>query len=346
MKTTDYLRQQPNASCGCLSQQYSKTHRRKNVVGQKNNRLLVLEMLYEYGDSKQTHVKCLCDCGKECIVSFASWRTGNTKSCGCAKIEACTLGNRTDERGQKFGSLTVIDIDWNHKPTLATCQCDCGNVITIRKSHLKTGHTTSCGCKSHQNHRPKVDYSKTQLSSGVKFLRVSHFDENKKKWMWVCQCPWCGSEFITVPAYVLSLDKTSCGCHAVQSIGERVIEQWLDDNHIPYQKQFRLSDCRDKHTLPFDFAILDLHQNIIALIEYDGRQHYESIDVWGGEDALKIQRYHDEIKTKYCIDNNIPLLRFTYLQSFEEIKNELYIFCKSVETVIPPLVTTEVSLFS
>lgn len=46
-----------------------------------------------------------------------------------------------------------------------------------------------------------------------------------------------------------------------------------------------------------------------ALIEYDGEQHEQSIEFFGGASKLeKIERY-DQIKDQYCRENGIPLLR-------------------------------------
>ena len=47
-------------------------------------------------------------------------------------------------------------------------------------------------------------------------------------------------------------------------------------------------------------------------IEYDGLQHYKSISHWGGEDGLKERKYNDELKSHYCLDNNIKLFRIKY----------------------------------
>lgn len=51
-----------------------------------------------------------------------------------------------------------------------------------------------------------------------------------------------------------------------------------------------------------------------------GRQHFEIIDRWGGEAGLIDQQKKDEIKNKYCFENNIRLLRVSYK---ENIKNKL-----------------------
>lgn len=57
--------------------------------------------------------------------------------------------------GDRYGRLTVLEsaeptiYQVNGKPRPYPkwlCQCDCGNKIIVSQSHLRTGHTTSCGC--------------------------------------------------------------------------------------------------------------------------------------------------------------------------------------------------------
>ncbi len=52
-----------------------------------------------------------------------------------------------DLTGNRFGRLTVVSRAENAGHHLRwTCLCDCGNTKAVNSSHLKTGHTTSCGC--------------------------------------------------------------------------------------------------------------------------------------------------------------------------------------------------------
>lgn len=62
-------------------------------VGDKYNRLLVIA---EAERDKYGHNQflCRCDCGTETTVSVYSLRNGNTKSCGCLKIEKLVDGNK------------------------------------------------------------------------------------------------------------------------------------------------------------------------------------------------------------------------------------------------------------
>lgn len=96
------------------------------------------------------------------------------------------------------------------------------------------------------------------------------------------------------------------------SKGEEKIKNFLKNNNINYTQQYKFDNCKNKNSLPFDFAIFDKQNNLKLLIEYDGELHYKTVDRFGGKEKLKKQQFNDKIKTKYCKENNIPLLRIPY----------------------------------
>jgi len=67
--------------------------------------------------------------------------------------------------GEKFGRLTVIkQIEDHYYPSgrhdiQYECKCDCGNIVNVLGIHLRSGHTTSCGCYRVEIARKKYDYS-------------------------------------------------------------------------------------------------------------------------------------------------------------------------------------------
>lgn len=68
---------------------------------------------------------------------------------------------RHDITGQKFGKLTAIKISGRTKSgnSIWLCHCECGGVSNSNISHLRNGHTKSCGCinenmyKTHGMHK-------------------------------------------------------------------------------------------------------------------------------------------------------------------------------------------------
>lgn len=61
----------------------------KDITGQKFGRLTAIERA---GVNKYNYAtwKCVCECGKEVVVSGNSLRNGNTKSCGCYNRQKST----------------------------------------------------------------------------------------------------------------------------------------------------------------------------------------------------------------------------------------------------------------
>ena len=52
-----------------------------------------------------------------------------------------------DLTGQRFGRLTVVEVDQSKSRNLKwICTCDCGTTTTARACNLISGNTRSCGC--------------------------------------------------------------------------------------------------------------------------------------------------------------------------------------------------------
>jgi hypothetical protein len=97
-----------------------------------------------------------------------------------------------------------------------------------------------------------------------------------------------------------------------KSRGENRVCKFLESHEIKYIPQFKFKNCRNKNSLPFDFAIFDNHE-LRFLLEYDGETHYFPYDKnEKGEIKLQQVKRNDAIKTKFCEDNNIKLLRIPY----------------------------------
>lgn len=56
---------------------------------------------------------------------------------------------KLDLSGQKYGYLTVIGPAENiGERTAWRCRCDCGREAVVKTNYLRSGHTTSCGCRA------------------------------------------------------------------------------------------------------------------------------------------------------------------------------------------------------
>lgn len=99
-----------------------------------------------------------------------------------------------------------------------------------------------------------------------------------------------------------------------RSKGEIQIEKWLVSHNINYEPQKRFSNCKDKRSLPFDFYLPDYN----CAIEYQGKQHYQPINFFGGLEKFTYQQYHDELKKEYCKKEGISLLCIPFNKNIEE----------------------------
>ena len=92
------------------------------------------------------------------------------------------------------------------------------------------------------------------------------------------------------------------------SKGENLISNFLKSENISFTPQKKFDDCRFLYLLPFDFYIPSYN----LCVEYDGEQHFNPMVIWGGENEYEKIKIRDNIKTKYCRDKNINLLRIRY----------------------------------
>lgn len=138
--------------------------------------------------------------------------------------------------------------------------------------------------------------------------------QGKKQVLLTCRCRECGELFRVHLTDWKSGKKLRCNvCVRQESNLEIKVRYWLQEHDVTFVEQKKFDECRVKRPLPFDFYLPDYN----TCIEVDGIQHFESgIRLHGHlftkEEVAKIQE-RDDIKTKYCKDNGIKLIRLSYL---------------------------------
>lgn len=70
-------------------------------------------------------------------------------------------------------------------------------------------------------------------------------------------------------------------------------------------------------------------------IEFDGKQHFQPMEFFGGVEAFEKIKINDKIKSDYCEDNYIDLIRIRYDQEddihqilWNNLKNKIKILHK------------------
>lgn len=111
----------------------------KDITGVRFGRLVALRPT---GTRKNSCVlwECRCDCGKTVFKESRRLKEGVIVSCGCL--------NKNDLTGQRFGKLVALRATEERRGSSVVweCQCDCGNTVLVRSSHLTGLNTKSCGC--------------------------------------------------------------------------------------------------------------------------------------------------------------------------------------------------------
>jgi hypothetical protein len=79
---------------------------------------------------------------------------------------------------------------------------------------------------------------------------------------------------------------------------------------LGYKRQARFRKCRNKQPLPFDFSFT--FQGTRFLVEYDGQQHFDPIEHFGGEERFEARQLHDQIKNEFAAKYNFTLIRIPY----------------------------------
>lgn len=287
-----------------------------DITGNKYGKLTVLERIPNTNPIKWL---CRCDCGNLTKVTGNNLKSGNTTSCGCADT-IHKLSKAKDFTGQRFGKLVCIErIGYRYQPCgrrhiLWKCQCDCGKTTVIDVSHLAVGDVSSCGCFKVENAKRLYTRDLTNMRFGR--LTVLCQDETKTNGVWwVCRCD-CGWT-TTVRAQSLTRGlTTSCGCLKM-SRGERFVNAVLKQIGLRYKREYMFRDLFTEkgNPLRFDFALFAENGALKGLIEYQGEQHYRSIN---GTNFGKQQREKtDKQKRIYCKQRNIHLVEIPYYEHAE-----------------------------
>lgn len=119
---------------------------------------------------------------------------------------------------------------------------------------------------------------------------------------WLCECE-CGVKKLVDSAALRNGTSMSCGNHKNLSKGNAKITEILLQANIPFEIEKTFPTCKDKQCLPFDFFV-----NNSYLIEYDGSHHYDLNTKFD----YAYTHAHDLIKSAWCKENNIPLIRIPY----------------------------------
>ena len=291
-----------------------------SLIGQKFGRLTVIN----FDRSKPGYYWCECECGNKESIRGSYLKNHQKRQCFACSGHKEHLGVNVAKAqrykqyiGQKFDRLLVKDVDMENRSFI--CVCDCGKEVMVRYYNLLSGNTTSCGCKRQDSIRKGIKNVYEQyVGQKINMLTIeSCFYKNNSFWF-DCVCD-CGKKTTVQATKLISGYIQSCGC--LKSKAEEDMEQILISHGIKYKREYKINDCRDKQPLPFDFAIFNDADELVGLIELNGKQHY-SEGGWNTKQHLEYVQKHDKIKHRFCLQNDIPFLVIPY-QYFKELEKFL-----------------------
>lgn len=117
-----------------------------DLSGQRFGRLVAVDR------AQSGKWNCVCDCGSTKAIASESLKYGNTRSCGCLNREATAKRNRENPRprvpkddltGRRFGRWTAVAYI---RTATYQCRCECGKENAVKRCHLLSGMSQSCGC--------------------------------------------------------------------------------------------------------------------------------------------------------------------------------------------------------
>lgn len=234
-----------------------------------------------------------------------------------------------DERGHRYGKLVVTNYAGHNSQgrILWECKCDCGNTVVRESGWLRSanriGRISCCDeCLKKNNSKRRM---KDITGQTINLLHVEEQAGRSSRGciLYKCKCLNCGNEILVDSGHLIGENtQVSCGC--VRSKGEYYINKCLIELHIPYETQYKFSDCYYKAPLRFDFAVFDESHNLKCLIEYQGKQHYQMAELFADtEEKFQNRQERDQIKRDYCAQHNIPLIEIKYTDLNKINKNYL-----------------------
>lgn len=226
---------------------------------------------------------------------------------------------------------TLIGEYKNARTPLEIRHNSCGTLYKVRPDDFKHGkRCPTCSIKLRVAHETKTT---AKFKEEVSLLVGNEYEVASEYKRWDIKIRMfhktCGIYYETQPNSFLQ-GRRCPNCK--YSSGENLIKSYLDEHSLSYDQQVKYDDLYDKRKLSYDFYVPKYN----LLIEYQGRQHYKPIKRYGGEEHLKVQQYHDNLKREYASKNGINLLEISYanntLDKVSKVINQKILAFRKAET--------------
>lgn len=219
-------------------------------------------------------------------------------------------GNQFTVKSEYINNVTKIDILCNK----------CNNII--QKMPVKMTGSTKEGCYicAGKNHYKTKESLQKEIDSKFPNTYKIIGEYIRARQPLTVERLTCGHIYDVAPTNLLR-GRGCPRCGINHSHYMDIVESYFDNNNIEYEKEKRFKDCRHIRVLPFDYYLPKYNM----CVEVDGEFHYPNNYIYKNKHSNYIEvSIRDNIKTQYCKDNNIKLLRLPYFKEseFEKILKE------------------------
>jgi len=197
----------------------------------------------------------------------------------------------------EFDSSNFIELKHN----------SCGNIIRVKPNDFL--RNTGCRQCSHKKVTKKFTKTDEEFKEEVKNL-VGHeyqfMDTYKNTYtpLKVIHTKCQGVYKVAPRDFLKGLRCSVCS----SSRGEKTLVEYFNKRGILYERQKTYDDLIYIRKMYFDFYLPEFN----TIIEYHGKQHYEPIEFFGGEEVFKEQKKRDLLKKEYAIDKGINFIEIPY----------------------------------
>ena len=228
------------------------------------------------------------------------------------KLTVENMKNIIEDRGYIFLDYEIRVMKNNKKVKYVFIQCNEGHKYWVDFNNFKRGYN----CKECRDNKRKN--SQQEVEEYYKQFGYELLDEYKNnRTPLKMKCP---NGHITNTMTYWSFKNGNRCPHCKTSKGENKVKEILNELKIKYIQQYKFDDCKINYKLSFDFYLPQYN----CCIEYDGKQHSEIVEHFGGLDGFISTKIRDTYKNWYCEKNNIKMIRISYkdFNNIEEILNK------------------------
>ena len=176
------------------------------------------------------------------------------------------------------------------------------------KVHIKNVHLKE------QNYQ--CDQCKSKFSTQDYLQRHINTVHLKQKNFQCLTCAYkCGSKINLQKHIKICTGELKCPVGEYKIL--KLLEKLNYEKDIDFLHNTSYWNVRDKGLLRWDFVINHTSDNP-QVLEYDGSQHFKPVSFGGcsvekAQENFETSQRRDKIKNDYCKENNIPILRISYL---------------------------------